>query len=227
MLLSLLDLKHRVKERRYFMSVVVAIKHNGAVYLGADSQVTRGGTRSTLKNPNNFKIWAVKNSNNCLMGHVGNVRDANVIRLMSNIIDDYDEYIDNINFSFVVKFLVPEMIKNLEKAKYLKIKDNYFDGFDSSFLFAYKDRLFLINEDGTVLEIEDYCAIGSGASEAIGSLLSTENEEPLHRIIKAIKASAAHDIYVDYPIVLNNTNDCKFTILGEDNIEEFMSGGDK
>lgn len=51
------------------MSVVVAIKKGDKVYLGADSQVTRGGTRGTLKNPNNYKIWKVIGVDNCLMGH--------------------------------------------------------------------------------------------------------------------------------------------------------------
>ena len=46
------------------MSVVVAIQEGGKIYLGADSQVTKGGTRTTLKNPNNYKIWKVINSNN-------------------------------------------------------------------------------------------------------------------------------------------------------------------
>ena len=35
------------------MSVVVAIKKDGIIYMGADSQVTRGGTRTSLSNPNN------------------------------------------------------------------------------------------------------------------------------------------------------------------------------
>ena len=38
------------------MSVVVAIKKNGKVLMGADSQVTSGGTRTSLSNPNNYKI---------------------------------------------------------------------------------------------------------------------------------------------------------------------------
>ena len=42
------------------MSVVVGIKKDGVIYLGADSQTTRGGTRTSLSNPNNFKIWKVK-----------------------------------------------------------------------------------------------------------------------------------------------------------------------
>ncbi len=36
-------------------SVIVAIKKDGKVYLGCDSQVSLGGTRSTLKNPSNYK----------------------------------------------------------------------------------------------------------------------------------------------------------------------------
>ena len=42
------------------MSVVVAIKENKKIDIGADSQVTRGGTRRTLRNPNNYKVWKIK-----------------------------------------------------------------------------------------------------------------------------------------------------------------------
>ena len=49
------------------MSVVVAIKENGKVTIGADSQCTRGGTRRTLSNPNNYKVWRVLDAENCIM----------------------------------------------------------------------------------------------------------------------------------------------------------------
>ena len=41
------------------MSVVVAIKEDNKIYIGADSQYTSGGTRRSLSNPNNYKIWEV------------------------------------------------------------------------------------------------------------------------------------------------------------------------
>lgn len=56
----------------------------------------------------------------------------------------------------------------------------------------------------------------SESSEAIGSLLSTENDDPKIRIIKAIKASAANDIYVDYPIVLTDIETTRFDVITED-----------
>ena len=86
---------------------------------------------------------------------------------------------------------------------------------DSSYLFAFKDQLFVINTDGCVLEVDDYVAIGSGSDQAIGSLLLTEDEEPELRKIKAIKASAATDIYVDYPIILVDTEATKFEVVNE------------
>ena len=90
---------------------------------------------------------------------------------------------------------------------------------ESKYLFAFKDKLFIIGFDGSVIEVDDYIAIGSGESESIGSLLTTNSDEdPETRIIKAIKASAAHDIYVDYPIVLSNTKDLEFKVILENTI---------
>ena len=196
------------------MSVVVAIKKGEKVYVGADSQVTRGGTRATLRNPHNYKIWKVVNTDHCLMAHVGVVRDANVVRLMDNLVTDYNVYKNHIDYEFVVKKIVPSIFSELKLAGYLK-DEQYIDHIDSRFLFIYKNQLFSINGDGCVLEIDDYVAIGSGEDQAIGSLLSTENDEPKARIVKAIKASAASDIYVDYPIVLTDSETTEFEVINE------------
>ena len=196
------------------MSVVVAIKENGRVTIGADSQVTKGGTRRTLSNPNNYKVWRVLGAENCLMGHVGLVREANVIRVAQNLIPEIVQLKDRIDFSFVVRQLVPALFAELEEYRVIKGGSEP-PRFDSSFIFAYKDKLFYISGNGTVIEVDDYCAIGSGECEAVGSLLSTEGESCEDRIKKAIKASAASDIYVDYPIVITDTESCEFKVFYE------------
>ena len=203
------------------MSVVVAIKEKGRVFIGADSQVTRGETRSTLKNPNNYKIWKVKGVDNCLMAHVGTFRDSNVIRVMDGLVTEYDVFKEMIDYEYVVKCIVPKLIDELRRYGYIEGSD-YFKGFDSRFIFAYKEMLFVIGSEGSVLEIDDCAAIGSGECEAIGSLLSTDDETPETRIVKAIKASAASDIYVDYPIILTNTMDTEFEVITERNEKDFM-----
>lgn len=196
------------------MSVVVAIKENGKIFIGADSQCTRGGTRRTLSNPNNYKVWKVNDAEHCIMAHVGLAREANVIRVARDLVPEMRQIKDTVDFEFVVTRLVPRMIDELEENRILR-KDDGLPTFESSFLFAYKDKLFYITKNGTVFEIDDCCAIGSGECEALGSLLSTEGEPCEERIKKAIRASAANDIYVDYPIVITDTESGEFKVIYE------------
>ena len=95
------------------MSVVVAIKKDGIIYMGADSQVTRGGTRTSLSNPNNYKIWKVKGVDNCLMAHVGSLREACVIRVMNDLVREIDVYHECVDFEYVVRRIVPAIIDEL------------------------------------------------------------------------------------------------------------------
>ena len=198
------------------MSVVVAIKKDGIIYMGADSQVSRGGTRTTLSNPNNYKIWSVSDVDNCLLGSVGTLRANNIIKVANDLIPEIVDIKNAVNFRFVVRHFVPRLMDELNDYNVLlKDKDDTPD-MGADFLFAYHDRLYSIDRYGCVIEIDDFCAIGSGASEALGSLLSSMDEKnPVERIKTAIKASAAHDIYVDYPIVISNTEDTEYKVYYE------------
>lgn len=198
------------------MSVVVAIKQNGIIYMGADSQVSCGGSRSTLSNPNNYKIWAVEGVSSCLMGSVGMLRANNVIKVADNLIPEIVDLKKSVNFCFVVRSFIPRLMDELDKYAILcRGKDGVPD-MTASFLLAYHDSLFSIDRYGSVIEVDDICAIGSGASEALGSLLSSAKlEDPVERIKMAIKASAAHDVYVDYPIVISSTKDTEYKVYYE------------
>lgn len=184
--------------------------------MGADSQVSCGGTRSTLSNPNNYKIWAMSDIDNCLMGSVGTLRANNIIKVASDLIPEIVDLKGNVDFCFVVRHFVPRLMDELDEYKVLcKGKDDAPD-MAASFLLAYHDRLYSIEHYGSVIEIDDFCAIGSGSCEALGSLLSSVGiDDPVERIKMAIKASAAHDIYVDYPIVMSNTKDTEYKVFYE------------
>ena len=201
------------------MSVVVAIKKDGIIYMGADSQVSRGGTRTTLSNPNNYKIWAVRDVDNCLMGSVGTLRANNIMKVADSLIPEIVDIKNAVSFGFIVKSLVPRMFDELDEYKVLAKDSEDAIHMDADFLFAYHDALYHISRYGSVIEVDDFYAIGSGANEALGSLLSTVDEkDPVERIKTAIKASAAHDLYVDYPIVISNTNDTEFKVYYEKDI---------
>ena len=198
------------------MSVVVAIKKDGIVYMGADSQVSRGGTRMTLSNPNNYKIWSLCDVDYCVMGSVGALRANNVIKVADNLIPESVDIKGTVDFRFVVKRLVPRLMEELDKYNILlKDKEDAYD-MSAEFLFAYHDRLFSIDRYGSVIEIDDFCAIGSGSSEALGSLISTvDDADPIKRIQSSIRASVAHDIHVNYPIVISNTSNTEYQVFYE------------
>lgn len=196
------------------MSVVVAIKKDGVIYMGADSQVSRGGTRTTLSNPNNYKIWAVSDADNCLMASVGTLRANNILKVARGLIPEIVNIKRDVDFSFVVRHLVPGIMDELDDYGALLKKDT--PDMEAEFLFAYGDRLFCIDRFGSVIEVDDFCAIGSGSSEALGSLLSSiDVKDPEERIKMAIKASATHDIYVDYPIVISDTDTTRYKVFYE------------
>lgn len=194
------------------MSVVIAIKENGVIYLGADSQSTKGGTRMTLSNPNNYKIWTVDECDNCLMGHVGSVREGQIVHVNGLPIDELDVLHKAIDWKFVVKYIVPCIFKEVKTCGCIEEKDTMMD---SSYLFAYQDNVYAINCDGTVLQVDDYFAIGSGANEAMSSLASTEGLDPETRITKAIIATSGIDNYVSLPIIQVNTKDMEYKVITE------------
>ena len=207
------------------MSVVVAIKKGDIIYMGADSQVTRGGTRSTLSNPNNYKIWAVEDAEHALMGGVGTVRSVNIIRVANGLIPEIVDMKQAVNFRFVVRQFVPSLFEELDGYDRLNKSKDAAPTMDSSFLFAYRDKLYQIGGDGSVIEVDDFCAIGSGAPEAMGSLFSTvDDQDPIKRIQDAIKSSATNDIYVDYPIVISNTQDTEFKVFYEKDLAPAKAG---
>lgn len=206
------------------MSVIVAIKKDGIVYVGTDSQVTYGSTKAILKTPNNYKIWTPFNSEHCIMGSVGFFRDACAVRVDPDIVSYEGIPMGEMTYAYVVNQVEPKIRECLIKHKFLS-DSNPYENFGSSFLLAYEDKLYVI-EGGCVMEYDDYCVIGSGESEAVGSLETTSKDpdlSPQERIIRAIQASAGHDLFVGAPIVLADTMYCDFqTVSGEKDIKKYL-----
>lgn len=72
----------------------------------------------------------------------------------------------------------------------------------NTFIFAYKDKAWMIWNDFSVSEITDYLAIGSGSDIAKGALFATQDKNPFERIVTGIDAAAINTLYVDNEIDL-------------------------
>lgn len=196
------------------MSVIVGIIDEDVVYIGADSQITSGGTKKNYHHPNNYKIWHPDERQELLIGSSGLIKGINTIKSINGLVDQKTLNEETLNYHYVIKEISKKIMDSMEEQKLIDSKE-FKPTMTNNFLFANKGELYLISTDGSVLQVEDFAAIGSGSIEAIGSLLSSEKEPPKTRIIKAIEAAITHDIYVGYPIIIMNTKDMTIDIIND------------
>jgi ATP-dependent protease HslVU (ClpYQ) peptidase subunit len=197
------------------MSLVVALKHNGVVYMGSDSLACYYDTKYYLTNPNSYRIFKVKGCDNMLMSLDGRIVEQNVARC-TYLVPEAVSIKGNIDFEFMVNEFVPNLLEAFNERHILKCNDNQYEC-DSDMIVAYKDSLYKIFNDGAVLEIDDFAVIGTGIEEALGSLMTSSNiEDPKERLLLALKAGLRDKKRIAYPLIITNTCDCEFEIITEE-----------
>lgn len=204
------------------MSVVIAIKENGVTYMAADTQISFGDSKRHLKSDSLQKVWAVTDTPHCIMGGVGLTRDLNLIRYCtSELIPEASVLKNEINVGTIMLNTVPAIFESIRNYTQLVTGCDKDIPINSEFVLAYKDKIFDIAPDGTVEEVEDYIAIGSGADAALGSLKHTTDEPVYDRLIKALDAASESNLYVSEPYVCMDTEHCMLMdLLFDDRLEE-------
>ena len=186
--------------------MIIAIKHNGNIYFGADSQRVMSRMKTYNFNESNYNVWKNENLENGLIASVGQKRDRDIV-YTSNVIQK--------NYWLTHKYVVRVFTQNIinELIEFKRIKPD--DGIEmkSRFMIAQKDKLFVVDFDGAVVEIDDFYAISDADEVAMGSLHTTVGQEPNERIIQAFRAAAKTNIYVGFPILLIDTKDMKKKII--------------
>ena len=186
------------------MSVVVAIKSDGVVYMGCDTQTTRGKDNENRLQEADFKIN--KLSNGMLIGCCGMVAAEQSVRFDESIFDFQG---DSLTKKDIVNNIIPRIKSKLKNAA---LDDNKDEEMPVSFTIAHKDKLFVILTDFLVLGIEDYCAEGSGLFCACASL-ADKNLPIRERLLAAMRASAKYCASVGKPFVLVDTKKLQYEIV--------------
>lgn len=196
------------------MSLTVALKYDGVIYMGSDSLAYRGGVKNYLTNMNCYRIFPVKGCDNMLMSLDGRLLEHNVARC-SYLVPEIVAIRGDVDFEFMVNEFIPHLFGIYDDRNLLS-KDNGQIHCESDMIVAYEDKLFGIFSDGAVLEYDDYIAIGEGVEEALGSLISTCNiENPVERILLALRAGLKNKTRVSFPLVISNTATCEFETFYE------------
>lgn len=181
------------------MSVCIALKYNDGVLLAGDKQMTYGGH---LKFNNGVKIQKSTYSNTA----VGSCGDKRVIDLIFCNMDDLMEYkdiLDNIkiDYKYVVKHIVNNIFSILDRNGCL-YKENNVVSTTNEFIVASNENIYLIYQDGSVLECDNYGCIGSGYELVKGYLdtLDLQNltlDKAKKIIINCIQQCCNNEIYIN------------------------------
>lgn len=195
------------------MSVVIAVKHGGVVYMGADTQVTYGDCEkknSTIESER--KIF--KFDNGLLLGSVG--RGDEIMRLTYSK-DIFTVPSEGLSKRYIVTEIVPKIFSFLVERKLLKEPEEDDETsrtrMRSSHILAYRDKIFYINTTFGVWECARFCVAGSGGEYAFPYLNTFNYEGDINgQILRAMKCCAKHDSSVSSPYIFINNKKYAFEV---------------
>jgi ATP-dependent protease HslVU (ClpYQ) peptidase subunit len=173
------------------MTVIMAVKRAGQVWLGSDTRITYG---------NDFKVDCPIDLDSKLVkletGIVGAAGDIT----MRNYLELFVSKGDNAKTPLDTKLDVIEFFINFKK--FLKRHAGLGDAdsnqvqnlHNTAWVIVTKDRIFELDEDGGILECQDMCVIGSGAVAARSVLDYIFTHQP--KLTTETALQRAHEVTV-------------------------------
>lgn len=186
------------------MSVIVAIKENGVVYMGADSQITAGRRKYSCLNETSFKVKRLDNG--ILVGFCGVVAVIQAILAMKDVFT-LDEH-GGVTKRHIVKEIVPKLVDKMEQ-----IGDEESGALDVSILLAHKDKLYRITSGLDVVRLNECGKSGAGVDCVNYALFAMKDLPVRERILKALIESAKRTESVGGPYVLIDTKKQEYEIV--------------
>lgn len=186
------------------MSVIVAIKENGVIYMGADSQTTAGRRKFNKLNETAYKVTRLKNG--MLVGFCGSVSASQTILSMQDVFTLNEQ--GGLTKKHIVNHIIPKLVGNMDK-----FGDDENGELGVSVLLAYKDKLYRIDQYLNVLNMNEYDKTGAGDDLVDYAVLSTKGLPVKERLIKALVASARRTDSVSGPFVLIDTQNLEYEVI--------------
>ena len=174
------------------MTCVVAIRHNGFIYLGGDSQGTSGHSSASRIDPKVFR------NGTSLIGYTTSFRMG---QLLEHGLKLPEPKPDQTIMNFMCIDFIDAVRNVLSDGGFEKKENEVRTG--GNFIVAYGGEIFEVDSDYQVWRpIKPYLAIGSGADIAIGALCAMENLKELSgkaRVHTALSAAAEFNSTVSAP----------------------------
>lgn len=177
------------------VTCVVALKHKGKVYMGADSCSFEESLSLPVRTPKIARFGPV------LIGQAGDWRPLQVLRYETQLPLPTRR---KDAFDYVAGTLIPAMREAFKKAGTAGSKDGL-DTQPSDFLVGLAGRILYIEDFQVTEPVEPFWAVGSGSKVALGAMFVSHGQsDPRKRILAALGASSRFTPSVCAPFVVES-----------------------
>ena len=176
------------------MTCIVAVEHEGNVYVGADSIGVAGWEKASRADQ---KVFV---NGDFIMGFCGSFRLG---QLLKYSFEPPAQSSKSEDMEYLVNDFVDSIRALLKEKGSITVDDGVEDMIASSFIVGYRGKIYTIESDLQVaMHTEPYFAVGAGAQLALGSLYSTiDDPDPEKRLITALNAASTFCAAVAPPFV--------------------------
>lgn len=162
------------------MTCIVAVEHEGRVYMGGDSAAVSGLDIQAVVSPKVFLLGDI------LIGYTSSFRMGQLLEY--NLEVPENKHGDD-DLRYLVTGFVPAVRECLKAGGFTKIENGVEDG--GSFLIGYKGKVYLVASDFQVTRMRDgFAAVGCGTYYALGALGATEILDAEKAVTLALEVSA-------------------------------------
>ncbi|MBR2025051.1 MAG: hypothetical protein IKA02_04525 [Clostridia bacterium] len=190
------------------MSIVIAYKKGDTVYMGADTKRSQGEFTTTIESKNEMKINKI--GNEMLIGSVGAV--ANIQTMLDNREMWFNTKGKQLTKKFIVENVIPKFFIALKNEGKMKVEKGKSPIANSCFCVTDGKKIYLINDNFTVTEINDFCAIGCTCDIAYAYLRNAKSDkEPNDIILSALRGSVYRHDGVGAPYLFIDTEKFEYT----------------
>lgn len=158
------------------MSVVIGLKYNNKCWLACDKQVVSGNMKLFLSESHN-KIFPVMDRPGVIIGGVGFLRGINLLEANNSYIDEITYLKKGLDYNYMVNVFPILLNKLFVENGFVSAEENELR-LKGAVIVAIDDMLYAVDHDGSVLEIDEYAAIGTGEELAYGSIRTNLNNVP-------------------------------------------------
>ena len=196
------------------MSIVVAIKKNDKVYLGADTQTTRNDNKKNYLNEESRKLILLDNG--IILRAVGPKMGGKLIFAHPEFFELPDD--GELTKKYISQVILPKINECLEANNMIETEKSSPPRWKNAFIIAYKDKLFWLNGRGSVTVINHFVSIGAGESVVYPGLMKLDktevksDDEINKAITEILRISADRKTSISAPFYLINTESKEFTL---------------